>query len=489
MWQQWRSAFLLPAAIFLALLLSSPYILAYASVTMTEIAGAAAQLAVLVAYVAYRQRPTASTARAFAISLTILFFTKYNYFVLLVVPLVFSEWLERSSPENRIEQLRSWSRRALSSPTMWVLAVYVVGLLVVMTTGGFEFRIAAKRISIHTVGNSGHVVLYGLLARLWYLHSRGRIAWRRIVSTDPRVPSFLVWFALPVTVWLASPYPNHIRDFFNLVINRPLGEATIGAGTTVYVEALRELYFYREGVLIGVICVFAIAAFNYRRQAPLMRWLILAIPVQFSAIALHQTRFPRFLLLTVVVLCIAAACETGRWIAGSRVRRIIAAIGAPLMLGAGVLAANSLVVEGRFHDVAFENYTDNQMLGAALDSIRADLVPADRLAIVGQSNELSPALFRWELGPPSGLACSPFEVGGARGIDLSLATRVLLLMPLDPSARLDVTTYYVAQRAVVLEQSGSGHLEMIRELPLADMHVGLRFYRRTSRPIQQAPCR
>ena len=91
MWQQWRSAFLLPAAIFLALLLSSPYILAYASVTMTEIAGAAAELAVLVAYVADRQRATPSTARAFAISLTVLFFTKYNYFILLIVPLVIYE--------------------------------------------------------------------------------------------------------------------------------------------------------------------------------------------------------------------------------------------------------------------------------------------------------------------------------------------------------------------------------------------------------------
>ncbi len=492
MWRQWRQAAALPAALFLALIVSSPYLLAYASVTMTESVGAAAEIVVLLTYVAYRQRSTPPAARAFAVSLTVLFFTKYNYFFLLIVPLVVYEWLERSSGSTgarTLDDLRRWTRAALSSPTAWLLIAYFAGLLVVMRTGGFEFHLLGKRISVHTVGNSGHIVLYLLLARLWYLHRARRIPWDHVIGADPRVRPLLVWFAVPVTIWLASPYPNHIRDFFNLVVNRPLGESTISAGTAVYVDALRHQYFYSEWVLIAVVVLFVVAAVTYRHQPPLMRWLIFGIPMQFAIIAIHQTRFPRFLLLTVVLLCIAAASELGRWFAGSTWRRIAGAAIAPAVLGSGVLAANAAVGEERFRAVAFENYTENHTLRAALDSIRAELKPEDRLAIVGQSNELSPALFRWELGPPTGLPCSPLELGGARGTDLSLATNVLLLMPVGSEpAILDITSYYLAQRQAVLNAVDRGELRLEREIPVPDRHLSIQLYDRSSTLHITAPC-
>ena len=491
MWRQWREAAALPAAIFLGLIVSSPYLLAYASVTMTEIVGAAAQLAVLVAYVAYRQDPSPAAARAFAVSLTVLFFTKYNYFVLLVAPLVIYEWLDRplGPDQSKLANLRRWMRFGLSSPTIWFLVVYLAALLVVMRTGGFEFDVLGQRISVHTVGNSGHIVLYLLLARLWYLHHQQRIPWDRLVAADPRVRPLLVWFALPVVIWFAFPYPNHIRDFFNLVINRPLGEPSIGAGAVIYIDALRRDYFYREWVLIGAASVFAIAASQYRRQPPLMKWLILAIPLQLAVVAIHQTRFPRFLLLTVVLLCVAVACETGRWFAGSKWRRIAGVVLAPAVLSAGVLVSKTVVTEERFRAVAFENYTDNSSLRAVFDSIRRELKPDDRLAIVGQSNELSPALFRWELGPPSGFPCSPFEIGGARGKDLGTATRVLLLMPMGSEPPLlDITTFYLAQRQAVLDEVDRGELTIDREIPVPDRHLSVRLYHRTSAPGAPAPC-
>jgi hypothetical protein len=108
---------------------------------------------------------------------------------------------------------------------------------------------------------------------------------------------------------------------------------------------------------------------------------------------------------------------------------------------------------------------------------------------VGQGNWLSPALFRWELGPPSGMPCFPFEVGGARGTDLTLATRVLLIAPIDPDfAPLDVTSYYLAQRRAVLERVDRGELVFRREVPLPDIHVALRLYDRTSTSDPKAPC-
>ena len=491
-WCQWKQDAVLPAILFLALQMSSPFLLAYASVPMTEMLGALTQLLVLLAYVHYRRDSSPKAARLFAASLTVLFFTKYNYFFLLVAPLVLHEWLERTSSWNtrrRLTLLWRWTRRVLSTPIGVLLALYVAGLLIISRTGGFEFRLLGQRISVHTIGNTGHVVLYLLLGRLWYLHRQGRINWARLTSADPRVGPLLLWFVAPVTVWLASPYPNHIRDFSNLVLNRPLGEPTLGAGIATYLDALRTTYFYNEWVLACVVAAFCVATVRYRQQPPLMQWLILAIPLQFAVIAIHQTRFPRFLLLTVALLCLVAASEVGRWFAGSWRGRAVASLLAPLVLCSGVIAAREVVTQARFRAVAFENYTDNETLRAALDSIRAELNAADRLAIVGQGNWLSPALFRWELGPPSGMPCFPFEVGGARGTDLTLATRVLLIAPIDPDfAPLDVTSYYLAQRRAVLERVDRGELVFRREVPLPDIHVALRLYDRRSTSDPKAPC-
>ena len=491
LWRQWRGDAFLPATFFLALLVSSPFLLAYASVTMTEMLGAAIQLVAVFCYAMYRERPDARTARAFAISLTVLFFTKYNYFILLAVPLVIHEWLLRTARNpmsGRLATLVGGSRRIFASPIGILLALYVAALFFISRTGGFEFQVLGHRVAVHTIGNSGHVVLYALLAHLWYLHRRRRIDWRKLTA-DPLADSLLRWCVVPVTIWFAVPYPNHIRDFANLVFNRPLGDASVGRGVATYVDALRGSYFYSPWVLLAVVAVFVVAAARYRHQPAWMQCVIVAVPVQFAATVFHQTRFPRFLLLTVVLLCLAAAAEAARWCMGSTGRRIVSWLLAPVVLLLGIAGARAVVTQERFLLVAFDNYTDSGPLRDALGTIRGELTPDDRLAIVGEGNDLSPALMQWELGPPSGVACPPFQIGGARRLDPALATRVLLMEPFETgSGSLDVTDYYRAQRATILARVATGEFVPAQEIRLDDLHATLRLYRRAVKPERLVPC-
>ena len=490
LWRQRQEDALVSASLFVALLISSPYLLAYASVTMTEMLGAFVQLLVVLCCVRYRQRPDRSTARAFAISLTILFFTKYNYFLLLVIPLVIHEWLERTAADRtaRSVTIGRAARRVVSSPTGLLLVIYVVWLLVIVRTGGFDAHLFGHRISIHTIGNTGHAVLYLLLARLWYLHRRGRIDWPQVISADLRVRPLLFWFVLPVTIWFAMPYPNHIRDFANLVFNRPLGESTVGGGLSTYFDALRTSYFYSSWILVAVLASFVVAAWRYSRQPPWIQWLVLAVPLQFAAIALHQTRFPRFLLLTVVLLCLVASNEAGRWFGGTRGRRVVGFGFAAATLLVGIGAAHRVVTEERFRSIAFENYSDSPELQTALASIRGDLTPEDRLVIIGGGNDVSPALFRWQLGHAAGVACAPFEAGGAIRLDPERATRVLLLEAHPDSGGFDVTDSYLAQRRAFIERVGRAEFALRRAMPIAGMHLTMQLYDRASKPQMLAPC-
>ncbi len=294
---------------------------------------------------------------------------------------------------------------------------------------------------------------------------------------------------MPVTIWLVSPYPNHIRDVANLVINRPLGESTVGAGAAIYLDALRTTYFYREWVLTAVVAAFVVAAARYRRQPPVMQWIILAIPLQSAAIALHQTRFPRFLLLTVVLLCLAAAAEAGRWLGTSRAGRVAAGLLALVTVGAGVSAARSAVTQERFRLIAFENYTDNDALRGALDSIQGGSPPTIAWRLSARVM-ICPPLFRWGIGTAIRRALFAFRDRGSAGH----GPRARDPGAADGAARrrsvsLDETSAYLAQRRSVMDAIGRGELMLRREIPLPDMNVSLRLYDRTSRPTAEAACR
>jgi hypothetical protein len=482
LWRQWSYGALLPASLFLALLMSSPYLLAYATMTMTETLGGLAQLLVLLCHQNYRQGPSPRTARLFAVSLTLLFFIKYNYFVMLAAPLVLHEWLERTagwSARRRLTTVWRWTRRILSSPTGAFTGLYLAGLFIVVGTGGFEFHLLGNRVSVRSIGSTGYVVLYILLARLWYLHRRGRIDWVRLTSADPRIRPLLLWFAVPLTIWLASPYPNHIRDVAGLVINHPLGES-IQADLTTYLEALRYDYFYSEWILIFVVAAFTLAAVRYRRQPPLMQWLILATALQFTGIALHQTRSTRFLSLTIVLLCLAAAGEVGRWFLRSGALRLAAGLLAPIVLASAVVASRDVVTGERFRAVALGNYTESEALRLALAVIRGQLNVGDRLLIVGHTDALSLALFRWELGPPSGVPSFPFPLGGTGRLEPALATKVLLVVALDSGfAPINVENLNPARLRQIREAIDAGDLSLLCDIPLAELRVALRLYVRT----------
>jgi hypothetical protein len=492
--KQWGGSGLAAASVFVALLVSSPFILAYASVTMTEMLGALAQVAVVAAYTAWCRRPDLLRARLFAVSLTTLFFVKYNYFVMIAVPLVVHEWLERTSGWSAARRFTGgWTtlRHLASSRTVIFAALYLTALGLILATGGFETRVLGQRISVRSIGSSGHVFLYILLLRVWYLYAKGRIDSRRLYALDTRIQPLLVWFGAPVTVWLATPYPNHIRDIASLVINRPFTDAAAGGGVASYFEALRLLYFPNAWVMAAALAIFAVALVGYSRQPPLGRMLAVTVPIQGAALALHHTQFPRFLLPSVVLLCLAVACEIGRWIERTRHSSAAALLLAPAILAAGTLSARRVVEGPRFQTGAFENYTDDLLLRGALDDIRESLRAGDRLLIAGEHNDISPSLLRWELGPPAGVECFPMPFAGAARVDPGLVTHVLVVAPLDSSVSLllDTSRYSPARVQQLRDEIDRGDLALAQEFPVRSSGVILRLYRRASPPKEVAECR
>jgi len=482
---EWDWAGVLPYCLFLLFLVTSPFYLAYASVAMMEMLGALTQLLVLLCFLRYEQRPGPTAARLLAISLTVLFFTKYNYFLLLAVPLLVHEFLRRSAGAtvtSRLALVYRWTRAALSMPTVALVAIYLLCVIFITLSGGFEFLLFGQRVSMHTIGNTGYPVLYGVLARVWFLHRRGRIDWQRLFALDPRIRPLLVWFVVPVIVWLASPYPNHMKDMANLVINAPRGEPSLRTGVGAYLLVLRDLYFANAWLLAFAVAGFAVAAIRYPRQPGLMQLLILGAALQFAMVAVHQTRISRFLMQPVLLFWLASASEIGSWFRrGGVLATGVATVAAAASLIFAVAEAPAVVASEPFQRVAFENYIDSPALSPAFETIRSGLGPTDRIVVLGRSNDLSPGLFDWELGPPSGAAAFPVKTldGGDTVIDE--ATRVVLIAPTRPGlTSSEITAAYARHAAALQKTLDRGEFVLDRDLPVSTLYVTLRVYRRVS---------
>jgi len=477
---QWTRAAWLPAALFVLFAVTSPFFLAYASVAMTEMLGVLAQLCVLVCHLRYEQHRSAAAARLFALSLTTLFFTKYNYFFLLAVPMLAHEYLRRTAawgPAARVRHAWQWVRCWLGTPTGALLTAYLLGVLIVITTGGFALSVFGRRVTVTTIGNSGYVALYLLLGRMWFLDRRGRIDWQQLFSVDPRVRPLLLWFGVPVTVWLASPYPNHMKDVANLVVNTPLGAPSAATALVSYGAAIRVEYFADAWLLAATAVGFAVAALRFRAQPPLVQLLILTALMQFTMVLAHHTRFSRFLALPVSLVWLVSASELGT--AVWRRSALLAAFAAPVVIGYALATAQTVVAGEPFRRLAFENYVDSPALHQALATLRADIGPVDRLAILGRSDALSPALFKWQLGPPAGETSFPLDI--VRAVDVALidtATCVLLIAPSHAELSSDEIRGDFPRHVARLQPwLDAGTFILTREIPVSDLQVTLRFYR------------
>jgi hypothetical protein len=200
-------------------------------------------------------------------------------------------------------------------------------------------------------------------------------------------------------------------------------------------------------------------------------------------VAGHQTRFVRFLLLTLLPLWLVACGEIGHWVSRSRLSRWMAGLAAPIVLAYGLVTAREIVKVEPFLGVAFNNYVHSPTLLAAFTSVREAIGDNDRVAVLGESEELSPSLFRWQLGPPSGLKHFPIEVGTGTLDRLDQATRVVLIVPASPElAPPDLVSRYPVHASALQQRVDRGDFSFEREVPMNDPHVSFRLYRRNRKP-------
>lgn len=375
--------------------LCAPLPRVYSMLIMREIPGALFLSLVIALYLRASRLRTLAAYRLAGLALILLFFIKYNFGLLALIPFMIAEFF-RLDPAKRAQRIASILRTLRPrSDCGWRGYMPAAGLLYAAVVAGW--RLAG--------GNPGDplcLVLYGVP-----LFLAGGIALRRI-----RVAALLAqlappWRALvetvivPLWLWLLIPW-----NLYSFVDYLHLGSRQRGViekfsylgGVGVHLETF-AFHALPPALGCAVLLSFLVCAFLIRRWPEAPRTLLILAISGLLLVVLHpsEAKDPRFLIPGAPVALLAAAVA---WVRLAR-----RAAGQSPAAGAALLAALAAVTVGvpladaRLDDrlqAAYRQNTATSVIQLCLDQTATLPDWRRKTAILGGFNQVSAALITWD---------------------------------------------------------------------------------------------
>ena len=472
-------------SLIILFLISSPIYLAFASLSMLETFGSLVQLLVFMSYISLNERRDSKSAKIFSCCLTILFFTKFNYFFMVSVPIFIHEYFILTRNLTLGEHWRNFLKNAklfLSYTLGKVLFVYCLTMAILIKVGGFEFYILNQKVYIGDIGGSGHIVLYILLWNLWKSYKKRKEYWKNILSVDYRIRPLVYFFGIPVLIWFAIPYPNHINDFFKFIINRKTENIGFLEGIYYYYNALKNDYFYNDSLFIISIITYFISIMRYKYQEDCKKWLILTSLLQLLMVISHHQKESRFLFLFPVTLWLITCIEIQHWLEKNVVIKYTSIVSALFVLYCGITFSKNVMQDSRFNKFAFAQYTDNNQINDSFKWIKNSINEKDSIAILGKSNTLSPSLFYWNLGPPKGYLYYIGTVNPKQYSLLKKANYIAIIAPNNNDADYEIAQTYQTHSNYVKYLLDNNSIVYFDEFNIDSINLTFRLYRSLRQP-------
>jgi hypothetical protein len=385
-------------ALTAALVAASPMAQVFATVVMLELPGT---LFLLLAVGFYLRSLESGRARDFTfacVAATTLFFCKYNYGLIWILPMMANEVLRANAPSG-LQPAGSLKRlgSTLRQPWPALLVIGLLGAAVIEIAGPWRFSIGGRAV---IVGSSGPL-LYALFALTlvgWLLrpHRSLLMAKQLHARVGFRARSMLTFIAFPVALWMVVP--SHAINFVRFLVNRSTGAPVL---------SLESLLFYPR-VFIGEfspspavgIAVLLMAASSLRKlHGSDEAGRVVALALLFSTIVAlaHPYKQPRFFFLTAVLLWVAGSREAVEILSKALKRvtksgqRWIAATLAGAVLLSAATVATDLDRLRRGH----RQHTVNSSTAEVLNAVTDEAAKVRRSVLLGTWNHLSPWLVEW----------------------------------------------------------------------------------------------
>lgn len=313
------------------LVLGTPTFRGYAADCMLECLGCCLTFAVLHAYLRWEQDRTARSVAWLGLALTLLFFEKYNYWVLTVLAcgsahLLIHRW-EWWDIGRRAFVGRRWGKWLLAQ--LWHPLTYAIALagglcIAAAVNGDFDLPLGGWVIPVRGT-NTLLTITYALVLlrfTLWWW-TGGRHIVRELIG--PQRYSLVYWHMTPILLWFLIPLRLPKFIWFLSPSNAPTEDTGgFAGGVQFYWQVFTAHYavgepFLWTALVLGAVGVLSLLAFRPFRVAG---WVVVLYAVVTTLLTLkHPNHQPRYLFTAAAGLWVVAGVG-GAWAAShaSRVR-------------------------------------------------------------------------------------------------------------------------------------------------------------------------
>jgi len=298
----------LTAAFFV---LASPAYRAFALDIMLESLGSCLSVAVIYTYIRCRQEPSTRHDRWFALSLTALFFLKYNYWILLLAGLFLAEGLRHARPLWRLIQrvpLLGTARTILAQLFQplnypWFLCGALMFLFRLL--GPYEIPLPGKRVEIRSLDLIATLFCWSVLLRIspWWISTGSKVVKLRL----PRLSTIVSFHLLPVVVWFLIPQR---AGLFLSYLTRDHGAGESGTAVAERLGAYANafaLHYHGSWVLCFLAAgLVLVAVTQCRRLTPGAGLLLATMAVALLLTAMQPCCRSRFLHSWMAIVWVAS---------------------------------------------------------------------------------------------------------------------------------------------------------------------------------------
>jgi len=308
----------LAALVAASCVLASPAHRAFSTDVMLESLGAGLTTAVLFLYAVALDDRRRSTAIALGLALTLLFFEKYNYWLIAVLGIGGAWLLENHNfvwARARAFRWRAFLRSELANPLVIAsLTIFALGVAIALR-GPDEIRVFGRQVGLQPPHN-----IFTLAYALAFVRAALAIrsaGWR----PAPGLPSAIWWWhVLPVAA--SFLIPKRLGPFVKFLSPSNFGDAPtrpIPGALVFHLENLGRYYHPSVPLFVAAVLL-AIIGFRLGPKLPAMRAVLGVLIVGGALTFLHPNQKSRFLHTWIPALWITAGVGAARLAGRARAR-------------------------------------------------------------------------------------------------------------------------------------------------------------------------